>query len=96
MNYKKTFFNLMAVAMAATLCIGFTSCSQDDDKPEDIDKRHLLMYKWVNIFTDNGHFDSRYGIEFKKDGTYTYDTLNESIAGNYQPEFRLSRYKASP
>ena len=91
MNYKKTFFNLMAVAMATTLCIGITSCNKDD-KPEDIDKRHLLMlYKWVNITNDSGNFDSRYGIEFKKDGTYTYGTLNESVAGNYQI-FKIQKF----
>ena len=73
----------MVVATAATLCIGLTACSKDD-KEEDIDKMYLLMYKWVIIWDDSGNYDLRYGLEFRKDGTYSYDTPNESAAGNYQ------------
>jgi len=86
MNYKKTIFRLMVVVLATAMFAGFTSCSKDDNnKPNE----HLttISGKWGNTLIDGGvgfNFDSRYGIEFKYDGTYSYIDPNRSITGNYK------------
>jgi len=85
MNYKKIFTGIMTVALIATICVGFASCSKDKDAPPVIDTGGAIKNKrWSNIINDNGHFDMRYGLEFKFDDTYSYITPDRNIAGNYR------------
>ena len=76
----------MTVALITIICVGFASSSKDDNnKPNE----HLTTVsgKWGNTLIDGGvgfNFDSRYGIEFKYDGTYSYIDPNRSITGNYK------------
>ena len=84
MSYKKSFFSIMVVAIAAILYVGLTACSKDKD---DVvaDASYLIRYKWVNVLNhDTGHYDLHYGLEFKYYGTYSYITPSESVAGNYR------------
>lgn len=45
MNYKKIFFSVMMVALAATMSVGLTSCKDDDVKVK-IDPSLVIMGKW--------------------------------------------------
>ena len=83
MNYKKLFFGMMLVAIVATMCVGFTSCSEDE-KPEVEDMGYDIMYQWYNVFTEDNDYDSRYGIEFTRNKTYSYITPNESATGDFK------------
>jgi len=82
MKRKKLFFSLMVVAIAATLSVGFTSCSKDDKKEEDPIKitPDYLMIKW---FTPS-HNKTFRNIEFKQGGTYFYEDQYRSIDGLYR------------
>ena len=73
------------VALAATISVVFTTCSNDDEKPTEIDNSYFIKgITWLNYMTDDGSQDSRYGIKFNDDGTYSYTTPTESVAGNYK------------
>ena len=79
---KKLFFSIMAVALAATMCVGVMSCGKDKE-PEELDYSYSIKRKWLNIITDGG-YDLRYGLEFKQDGTYSYVNPDISVEGNYR------------
>jgi hypothetical protein len=70
--------------MIAAMSVGLTSCSKDDEKDKVLDSSVIMNTLWINMYTDDGHYDRRYGFEFKKDGTYTYNTPGVSINGNYR------------
>ena len=74
---------MMAVAIVATMCVGFTSCSKDKVQPE-VDYSNSIKGEWYNIITENGHYDYRYCLEFKNNGTYSYVNPGISIEGNYK------------
>ena len=76
---------MMVFALLATMCVGFTACSKDDDKPEEEDKGYVLMGTlWCNMKGEDDHFDTYYNIEFNREGTYSYRSSNESAAGNFK------------
>ena len=73
------------VALAATISVVFTTCSNDDEKPTEIDNSYFIKdIFWYSYINEEGHYDSRYGIKFNSDGTYSYTTPTESFAGNYK------------
>ena len=79
------------VAIAATISVVFTTCNSDDEKSTKFDNSYFLIgIFWCNYWTDDGSQDSRYGIKFNNDGTYSYDTPTESVAGNYKISESLS------
>ena len=73
------------VAMAATICVVITTCSNDEErsKPDEINNDGITNRFWWNCWTDDFSIDLRYGIRFNSDGTYSYITPTESFAGNY-------------
>ena len=82
MNNRKLFYSMMVVALATAMSVGFTSCSKDD-KPEYEDKGYVLMDKiWYSYRNAEGGID--YGIEFNRDETYSYNTIDENFAGNFR------------
>ena len=70
---------MIVVAMAATLCVGFMSCSKDEEKPVEVDKSHLIQEKWYNTLQG-------YRIEFRKDLTYSYEN---SIVGKGEGNYKI-------
>jgi len=82
MNYKKIFFSVLIVALAATMSVGFTSCNDDIKKegPKP-DYSGRLIGKWKCIpWGLAGYF-----IDFKDDGTYSYENPEQgSGAGKYR------------
>jgi hypothetical protein len=67
---KILFFGMVLVALA-TVSIGFTSCSKDDDKGADA---KVLIGKW----RDTGV------LEFKSDGTFQYAVQGLTSSGTYK------------
>ena len=64
MNYKKIFFSVVMVALAATMSVGLTACKDDEIK---IDKSRIIMGKWECALDCGGH-----RIEFNDNLTYSY------------------------
>ena len=83
MKHKKTFFSIMLVAMVATMCVGVTSCSKDNDKPEpDYGSTIIGRWSYLTHFSSTG-FEIRSIIEFRNSG-YSFDNLIfGSGAGDY-------------
>ena len=80
MNYKKLFFNVIIVALVVTMCVGFTSCEDDDIEPLKPDYSSLIIGTWKFSGLPVG-----YTIDFNDDGTYSYDNPEQDIgAGIYQ------------
>ena len=80
-EYKKLFFSMMMVGFAASISIGVTSCSKDNNQPE-IDDSRLIMGQWRCLYSFEGGV---YRIEFKTDGTYNFENLKlGSGEGNYK------------
>ena len=77
----QTYSTIAAILIVVT-GIWFTSCSDDIKIPEQ-DPLSSIMGKWYNTITD-GHIDTRYYIELKADGTYSYVSENETINGFYK------------
>ena len=80
---KKIFLSIMMVALAATISVVFTTCSKDEEKPEEINDTIIKGILWYSHIINGGQ-DSRYGFKFNPDGTYSYDTPSESVTGNYK------------
>ena len=72
---------MMMVAIAATMCVGFTACSEDKE-PEFVDTGISLQGKWE--LTEHGSTNVLSSLEFRKDGTYVYIGTDKSFEGNYQ------------
>ena len=85
MNKTYFFSALMAVVLIAVLSVGFPSCGKVNEGPEpdDISAEPLMRKWWVNAPLISGA-DSRYYLEFKKDGTYSYVAEYETINGMYR------------
>lgn len=64
----KEIFKLMMVAVAATIAMGLTSCSKDDDLKDD------LIGKWEMemAYADDGYVDCIWTVEFKKNGNVKF------------------------
>ena len=76
---------MMTVAIAATMIVGFASCSEDE-KPEPPDVGSIIKTKWlyINRFTETG-VETESILEFKRDYTYFYENLKFGNGeGNYQ------------
>ena len=84
MRKTKNFSSKMLAVLTAAMIFGFTSCNNDENnEPEEVGFSYSIMGSWHNVFTD-GRLDSRYGFNFKIDGTYSYITQNENINGTYR------------
>ena len=71
---------MMVVAMTVIMCVGFASCSKDDNKDNNNDAwfRSLIYGRWRCRIND-------YIIEFKRDETYYFEnTQLGSGVGNYR------------
>ena len=79
MNYKKIFFSTMMVALAVTMCVVFTACSEDDDVEREVDYSGLILGLW-----ERRPHNSQGVIEFKTNNTYFYESLTENYEGNYR------------
>ena len=83
MKNKKTFFNLMAVAIVVAICVGVVSCSKGE-KPEEVDYSKFIIGKWVHrAIGSQGMWESESMIEFKIDNTYLLENLTGRNEGNY-------------
>jgi len=72
---------MMLVVLPAAMSIGFSSCNKEDKSV--VDDSWRIMGKWYNYHPE-GYLDTRYFLEFKADGTYSYVTPNENINGDYK------------
>ena len=74
---KKILFNsLMLVAMVATMSVGFTSCSKDDDDGSGEVGISTIQRKWTA--------QAGATVEFKKDNTVNFVLLNGTTpSGKY-------------
>ena len=73
----------MVAVLIAAMSMGFTSCSKDDNKePKPDISSEPVIGKWYYFVA--GHTDTRYFIEFKANGSYSYVMENETIEGNYK------------
>ena len=74
----------MVAVLIVAMSIGLTSCSQDAQKEPKPDlSSDPIIGKWYQWFQYIG-LDTKYYIEFKRDGTYSYVIENETMAGNYK------------
>jgi hypothetical protein len=65
------------------MSIGFTSCSKDKE-PEPDNSREIMTRWFYRVVKPDGA-NYLYFLEFKRDGTYSYDTENgETINGMYK------------
>ena len=81
MRKTKNFSIKMLAVLTAAIIFGFMSCKDDDNKePEEVGFSYLLIGKWYFLFDQ----DTKYYIEFKTDGTYSFVNENETINGNYR------------
>ena len=81
MNNKKLFTGMIAVVLTTAVIVGFASCNKDDKEevnPVEIGMSYLVNVQWVPSFGDEIHV-----LEFKKDGTYSYEDRNGIINGIY-------------
>lgn len=69
---KNIIFSLMLVAMFATMSVGLSSCSKDDDGGG----KASFTGKWKDGDTKT--------IEFKKDGSFSYVYPQGTTAGSYE------------
>ena len=84
MNHKKAFLCLVMVAMVATISVVFTTYSKDNDNKGE-ESFGFLSGKWYHIFKeDSVNIDPDFILEFKSDGTYSYNDPNRSINGYYK------------
>jgi len=76
---KKTFLNIIMVAIVATISGVFTSCNKDDKKVVFVPDPDLILGKW------DTHPQSEYAsIEFKRDGTYSFEEINGNVNGIFR------------
>ena len=81
---KSKIYSMMAAVLIAAMSVGFMSCSKDEKKPEQDDSR-VIMSKWFYRIIASDGTNYIYRLEFKRDGTYSYDTENnETINGIYR------------
>jgi len=71
---KKSFIYKFMIVVIATISMGFTSCSDDDDDNKGVDK-NILIRKWV---------DGSESLEFKKNGDFTFVVLGQTLNGTYK------------
>jgi len=90
MNYKKLFFGLTAVALIATMFVGFTACGEDKDEP-DVINNNVLIFKWQSI---KHTMDANYYLEFRQGNTYVYIDSDRMFTGDYKI-FESQRVKYS-
>jgi len=72
---------MMMVAMAATISVVFTTCSKDENKPEEINSdiiKDKLFFDNLEATTSSDF------IVFNRDGTYYYDIRTEYFTGDYK------------
>jgi len=86
MMCRKLFFSIIAVALAATMCVGFTSCSEDDNKEEEVDYSNLIQGKWHTwyLYQNIIEFRTDYAFNYKIYNDVHYENLTESYEGNYR------------
>ena len=99
MNFKKIFFSMMMVSLAATMSVGFSSC---DRKKDPVDHSHLIIDSWRCVH----NLGAGHRIEFKEGSTYSWGNPNlepQNGAGNYRilatfenKEVRLGDRKGDP
>ena len=74
---KKIFFSIMAVALAATMCVGVMSCGEDKKEKPEIDYSFHIRGIWKSF--------PGYAIEFTTNGTYSFENLElGSGSGNFR------------
>jgi hypothetical protein len=71
---------MITVAIFVTISVGFTACSKDNKEvdPIEIDSRYLFG-QWSFSSEFNGYMI----IEFRKDGTYSFEDINGTVDGIY-------------
>lgn len=85
----RTKFNLLATLLMVVLCVGFTSCSDDDEEEKQGDRTLELLvgtweytHEWSNI---NGGTDVVvYTYKFNADKSYTYTEMSDTSFGDYE------------
>ena len=75
---KMKIYSMMTAVLIATLSVGFASCSKDSEEPEQVVSSDVLIRRWNSYQYEQG------AIEFKKDGTYSYTSANETFNGMYK------------
>jgi len=81
MNYKKIFFSVLIVALAATICVGFASCNEDIPKPPPADRSHYIISHWGCLHD----MCKGYYIIFNENSTYSYGNPHFGTGvGNYK------------
>ena len=81
MNYKKIFFSVLMVALAATISVVLTSCSGDNVKVKPPDPSRLIIGKWTCVY----NLCDGYSVEFNENLTYSYKNVElGSGSGTYR------------
>ena len=83
MNSKKVIFSMMVFALVATISVGFSSCSDDDENNKGFVSSNFIMRKW---YRPNYGNPIEYEIEFKTDGTYIFE---HPILGRTEGNYRI-------
>jgi hypothetical protein len=83
MDKKIKKISMLAVIMAVTINVGFTSCSEEKKEPEPPDISVApLMKKWYRFFDGSSHTNMY--LEFEPNGSYSYVNEDETVNGNYR------------
>ena len=80
------FLSIMAVTLIAMMSVSFASCSNDDENiDEGILSSDQIMKRWHYYHYISGDTITVYLLEFKKNGTYIFDTPSlGKTEGNYR------------
>ncbi|MBP3213836.1 MAG: hypothetical protein J6M19_03240 [Bacteroidaceae bacterium] len=94
---KKVFLSMMSILMVAMLCVGFASCSKDDDNAGSLayDANNPIVGGWYHPETDedseilfllypNGNFKLLERVLYRHNGNYGYN--NVVVEGRYEYE----------
>ena len=81
------FLSIMAVALIAMMSVSFASCSKDNKSiDEDLIGSYVIQDKWHSFrYLSSGDIFTIFILEFKKDGSYIFDTPSlGKTEGNYR------------
>jgi len=84
MNKTKVFSAMVAFSLIAVLSVGFKSCGKVNEEPEPDLSSLNIIGRFYAQNKENGGRDNSHYFEFTTDGSYFYESKNETLNGIYK------------